>query len=74
MCFFFSFLPATFWLAVGYFVLFASTKTQGGIRTFGRVLATWLFIIAALIPLAGAYVTFSNLCPLEALLHGAPSG
>lgn len=74
MCFFFSLLPATMWLVVGYFVLFASSKTQGGVQTLGRVLAIWLFILAALIPLAGAYVTFSSLCPLEALLQGAPSG
>ena len=39
MCFFFSFMPATFWAVVGYFVLFSSTETQGGIRTFGQILA-----------------------------------
>ena len=74
MCFFFSFLPATFWVVVGYFVLFASTKTEGGVRTFGRVLAIWIFIIAAFIPLMGAYISLSGLCPLEALLRGMSSG
>jgi len=74
MCFFFSFLPATFWVVVGYFVLFASTKTEGGVRTFGRVLAIWIFIIAAFIPLMGAYISLSGLCPLEALLQGMSSG
>ena len=74
MCFFFSFLPATFWVVVGYFVLFASTKTEGGVRTFGRVLAIWIFIIAAFIPLMGAYISLSGLCPLETLLQGMSSG
>jgi hypothetical protein len=74
MCFFFSFLPATFWVVVGYFVLFASTKSEGSVRTFGRVLAIWIFIIAAFIPLMGAYISLSGLCPLEALLRGMSSG
>jgi len=73
MCFFFSFLPATFWVVVGYFVLFASTKTEGSVRTFGRVLAIWIFVIAAYIPLMGAYISLSGLCPLEALLRGMSS-
>jgi hypothetical protein len=39
MCFFISFIPATFWINVGYFVLFSSSKTNGGIRIFGQALA-----------------------------------
>ena len=74
MCFFFSFLPATFWVVVGYFVLFASTKSEGGVRTFARILAIWIFIIAAFIPLMGAYISLSGLCPLETLLQGMSSG
>ena len=68
MCFFVSFIPATFWLVVGYFVLFSSTRVEGGIKTFGRVLAIWIFLIAALVPVAGAYVTLADLCPIEALM------
>lgn len=36
MCFFFSLIPATVWLVVGYFVLFSSTKTQGAVQKFGQ--------------------------------------
>ena len=43
MCFFFSFMPATLLVTIGYFVLFASSKSDDGIRTFGRVLAIWIF-------------------------------
>ena len=68
MCFFFSFMPATFWAVIGYFVLFSSSKADGGIRTFGRVLAVWIFVNAAFIPIAAAYVTLSGLCPIEDML------
>ena len=73
MCFFFSFMPATFWAVIGYFVLFSSTKAQGGVRTFGRILAVWIFIIAAILPMAGAYVTLAGLCPIEALMEAVHS-
>jgi len=69
MCFFVSFIPATFWLVVGYFVLFSSTKAEGGIKTFGTVLAIWLFIIAAFFPVVGAYVSLTDLCPLEEIME-----
>ncbi len=73
MCFFVSFIPATFWVVVGYFVLFSSTKAQGRVRTFGRILAVWIFIIAAILPMAGAYVTLAGLCPIEALMESVHS-
>ena len=65
MCFFFGLIPATFWLIVGYFVLFSSSKAVNGIRKFGQVLSIWIFVIAAVIPIAAAYVTFAGLCPVE---------
>jgi hypothetical protein len=69
MCFVFSLIPATFWVVVGYFVLFASTKADGAVRRFGQVLAIWLFIIASLFPLMGTYVTLSGLCPIERMIQ-----
>jgi uncharacterized membrane protein (DUF485 family) len=69
MCFFFSLMPATICLTIGYFVLFAASKADGGIKTFGWVLAIWLFVIAAFIPIAGAYVTLAGLCPMEEILR-----
>jgi hypothetical protein len=74
MCFFFSFLPATLWVVLGYFILFSSTKTEGGIRTFGRILAIWVFVIAGFIPLMAAYVTFAGLCPIEGILQSMQAG
>jgi ABC-type cobalamin transport system permease subunit len=76
MCFFFSLIPATVWLIIGFFVLFASTKAEGSLRKFGKVLAIWSFVIAALFPLAGAYVTLAGICPMEAMIeqmHALPT-
>lgn len=65
MCFFFSFMPATICVTVSFFVLFAASKAADtGLKTFGRVLAIWLFIVAAFILIAGAYVSLSGLCPV----------
>ena len=69
MCFFFSLLPATVWVILGYFILFSSTKTQGSIQMLGRILAIWVFVIAAFFPLMGAYVTFADLCPIEKVIQ-----
>ena len=68
MCFFFSFVPATFWATVGYFVLFSSRKAEGNVKTLGQVLAVWTFVLAVMIPIVGAYVTIAGLCPIDAML------
>lgn len=64
MCFLFSLGPATFWVVVGYFVLYSSTKAEGNVQKFGTGLAIWIFVIASFIPIMGAYLTLSGLCPL----------
>jgi hypothetical protein len=69
MCFIFSFIPATIFLTIGYFVLFSSKKAEGTISKFGFILAIWLFIIAGLYPVAGAYVTISGVCPIEKMME-----
>jgi hypothetical protein len=69
MCFLFSLIPATILVTVGYFVLFSSGKTEGAVSRFGRILAIWIFVIALLPPLAGAYMTLSGLCPIEQMMQ-----
>lgn len=61
MYFFFSLIPATIGVIVGFFILFTSTKAQGAMQLFGRVVAIWVLILAALFPLAGGYATFAGL-------------
>lgn len=76
MCFFFSLLPATGWLIIGFFVLFASTRAEGGLSNFGKALGIWSFVVAALFPIVGAYLTLTGLCPLEAMMeqmHAPPA-
>ena len=68
MCFFMSFMPATFWAVIGYFILFSSTKAEGAVKTFGQVLAIWVFVIVACILMAGAYITIADMCPIPELL------
>ncbi len=69
MCFIVSLIPATFWVVIGYFVLFSSTKTEGAVQKFGRALAVWIFIIALFILLIGAYVTVTGLCPIDQIIQ-----
>ena len=62
MCFFFSLIPATILAVIGYFVLFASGRAEGRVLTVGKVVGSWLFVLA-LLPLAGgAYMTLSGKC------------
>jgi hypothetical protein len=69
MCFLISLVPATFWVTIGYFVLFTSSKAENGVSTFGRILAIWIFVIALFPLFAGAYVSFSGLCPVEQMME-----
>jgi hypothetical protein len=69
MLFFFSLIPATLPLVLGYFLYFSATKAQGGVQLFGRILAVWMFVLAAFFPLAGAYATIADLAPLDAVVQ-----
>ncbi len=74
MYLFFSFIPATIWVVLGYFLLFTSSKAQGPMQVFGRVLTIWVFAVAALFPVAGAYATFADLGPIGAMMQSMHSG
>ena len=64
MCLFISLIPAAFFAALGFLVLFTTRKKKGGVRTFGRVLGIWLFVVAAVPLAAGAYATLTGICPV----------
>ena len=72
MCFIFSLIPATSATVVGFIVLYCANKSAGGLRTFGRILAIWVFLIAVFIPIMGLYVTLSGLCPMEQMMQATP--
>lgn len=42
-------------------------------RTLGKALSYWIFFLVVCIPIAGAYVTLSGLCPMEAIAEVALS-
>ena len=74
MYFFFSLIPATFAVVLGYFILFSSTKAQGAVKTFGRLLAAWVFILAVAAPLAGAYATYAGLPSISTMMRSMHAG
>ena len=74
MYFFFSLIPATLVAVLGYFILFSSTKAQGGVKTFGQILAAWVLILAAFFPLAGAYATLTGVPSIGEMMRSMHSG
>lgn len=54
MIFAISLLPATILTVIGYFVVFASTRSEGGVKRFGRYLGAWLLFLAGITVLGGA--------------------
>jgi hypothetical protein len=74
MCFFVSLIPATMLMVIGFFVLFAASRAEGTVRTVGKVLGTWLFVLA-LLPLAGGtYMTVSGKCPMGGRMMSGQMG
>jgi len=69
MCFLFSLFPATMLTVFGYIVLYCSTKADGALKTFGKILAIWVFVLAAIPPIIGAYVTIAGICPIDTMIQ-----
>lgn len=69
MCFICSFIPATIFTVIGFFVLLVANKAGGTMRKFGRILAIWVFFVALMFPVGGAYMTLSGKCPIEKALQ-----
>lgn len=69
MCFFMSLFPATFFLVIGFFILFVANKAEGGVRIFGIILAVWFFICAALFPIGGAFIHLTSSCPMTRMMQ-----
>lgn len=65
MYFIFSLLPATVLAILAYVVLYCATRSEGRVSIFGKVLAVWVFLLALLLPLTGAYISIAGFPPLE---------
>jgi TRAP-type C4-dicarboxylate transport system permease small subunit len=73
MYFLFSLIPATFIVVLGYFILFSTTKSERAVKTFSQILSIWVFVLAAFLPLAGAYATYAGLSPMESMMRSMHS-
>ena len=55
MIFLLALIPATALTVAGYVALFLSHRSEGSLRTFGRYLGIWAFILAGLVALGGMF-------------------
>ena len=55
MIFLLALIPATALSVAGYVALFLSHRSEGGMKTFGRYLGIWAFVLAALVTLGGVF-------------------
>lgn len=70
-------LPATALTIGGYFALFLSGRSDGVMRTFGRYLGYWAFMLAALLVLGAIFAAGhrGRQCPMWMHgMHKQPSG
>jgi hypothetical protein len=71
MIYFLALLPATALTIAGYFVLFLSARSEGGMRSFGKYLGFWAFTLAGLIILGAIFAAArdGHRCPIFGM-HG----
>ena len=61
---FMSFIPATIFLTISFFVLLCSEKTEStGLKTFGKVVTVLLWASALMVIICGIYMCVSGKCP-----------
>jgi len=65
MCFFGSFIPATFFITLAYSVWFATAFAEGRRRKWGKCLAVWLLVMALGFIAGGTVMTIAGTCPVE---------
>ena len=66
MCLICSFVPASIFTTIGYFVLStAGAQNSAGMNLLGVILATVLFVIALGFIACGVYMTASGKCPIK---------
>jgi len=55
MIYFLALIPATALTVAGYVALFLSSRSEGGLRAFGRYLGFWAFTLAGLVILGAIF-------------------
>src|SRR5215472_7898033 len=56
MFFLLALIPATALTVGGYVTLFLSSRSEGSLKTFGRYLGIWAFVLAGLVVFGGMFV------------------
>ena len=70
MLWFFILIPTTAIVAGGYIVLVFSGKTEGALKTFGKYLAIWIFVLAGLYFAGATTAAMYRGAHPHAMMHG----
>lgn len=74
MIFFVALVPATMLTVAGYIVLYISSRSEGGLKSFGRYLGFWAFTLAALVVLGSFLVAARGGGMHGCMMHGGGGG
>ena len=70
MCLLCSFIPASIFTTIGYFVMLtAGIQNNQGMNLFGSILAIVLFIVALGFITCGLYMTVTRQCPMGKVME-----
>jgi len=70
MIFFVALIPATMLTVAGYVVLYISSRSEGGLKSFGRYLGFWAFTLAALVVLGSFLAAAHGGAMHGCMMHG----
>jgi hypothetical protein len=73
MLFLVALIPATALTVGGYVALFLSHRSEGALKTFGRYLGIWAFVLAALVVLGGMFAA-GHMHRMHAGMWDGPGG
>jgi len=73
MIFLLALIPATALTVAGYVALFLSHRSEGALRTFGRYLGIWAFVLAGLVVLGGMFAA-GHMRRMHHPMWGPPPG
>src|SRR5215472_2620584 len=73
MLFLLALIPATALTVGGYVALFISSRSEGSLKTFGRYLGIWAFVLAGLVVLGGVFAA-GHMHRMHEGMWGGPGG
>ena len=73
MLFLLALIPATGLTVGGYVALYISSRSEGSLKTFGRYLGIWAFVLAGLVVLGGMFAA-GHMHRMHGEMWGGPGG